>query len=394
MATLKHYSNIYIWNPELCPHTRPLFVELRANARVSDVWYIADREFPNRREQLGLAFYPGAEDRIVVGPDKSAVENIVSSSPPDSIHLFVGIHWVPSIVSGIAAAIRHKRHFGVWHEPRVYNGVKGVARLAHSWLTERAIRAHADFILAVGAHGPTWFQMAGYDSHKIFPFAYFLTQPNETHSKALGAAAKAPYRVAFLGRLEQSKGFDLFLGALPRVKSSIEAYIAGNGSLARNAQEAADRDSRVRYLGTIPMDEVFGFLAKTDILVLPSVTIDDGWGAVVSEALMAGAAVVVSEKVGASVLLKDLVRGTVVRAGSSLEIAKAIDEVVDRKLLDPKVREERSRWAIEHLGSSAGVVHFLQILDHLYGGAERPLPYFEQDMIADVRAPDRGGNSQ
>ncbi|MDP1045310.1 glycosyltransferase, partial [Klebsiella pneumoniae] len=56
--------------------------------------------------------------------------------------------------------------------------------------------------------------------------------------------------------------------------------------------------------GVLPMSDVNCFFRQVDVLVLASTTADDGWGVVVSEALMCGVAVVATATVGASVVLE------------------------------------------------------------------------------------------
>jgi glycosyltransferase involved in cell wall biosynthesis len=133
------------------------------------------------------------------------------------------------------------------------------------------------------------------------------------------------------------------------------------------------------------MAEVPTFLSKTDILVLPSITMDDGWGAVVSEAMMAGTAVVSSYKVGASMCLADEVRGTVVRRLTGGEIAAATDRIITKGLCAEPYRKIRSQWADEHLTQRIGADYLVKIFDHLFNGLPRPGSFvFLNDRQANV----------
>jgi hypothetical protein len=104
---------------------------------------------------------------------------------------------------------------------------------------------------------------------------------------------------------------------------------------------------------------------------------DDGWGAVISEALMAGAAVVSSYKVGASMCLADEVRGKVVRGLTGTEVAAAIDGIICNGLCAKSFREIRSQWADKHLTARVGVEYLLKILDHLFHERARPKSYVQ-----------------
>lgn len=362
--------SIYFWTAEVSPHLLPVFDELRARPRVRKAVYVASGELGEVRRNLGWSVDVADGEDFVLGPDASRIDALVRESDPDSVHVFAGIRWYPAIVAGLAAVRRHGRRFGVLSEPRVLEGVKGLARLLQSWATEGFVRRRADFVLAIGAHGPAWFRLAGYGRRKIFPFAYFLPNPRRTIA-ATRTPGDAPV-VAFLGRLERLKGFHLFLEALPHLRHAVRVEVAGSGSLASEAAARSDHGGSFVFHGALPIAKVPEFLGAIDILVLPSITKDDGWGAVVSEALMAGAAVVASERVGASMCLTDPVRGEIVCDLTGAGVARAVDALIDRGILDDAGRRKRAEWAARHLDRAAGADHFLRILDSIYVGRPRP----------------------
>jgi glycosyltransferase involved in cell wall biosynthesis len=365
---------VYLWEPETSPHKLPLFRELLVHNRISSAKFIAQGELNEHRRLEGWQTDLCGDASVMVAPTGKEIDSIVANSPKDSIHIFSGIHWVPCIVDGLRAVVRYNRRFGILHEPRVFEGMGGLARLAHSWLTEASLRQNASFVLAIGAHGPKWFRMAGYGKDRIFPFAYFLPMRPPTSDASFEIKSSAPV-VSFLGRLEKLKGIHLFLDAIEHLKNEANFYIAGHGTCAPLVEHAQRDHSNVNFLGPIKMAEVPNFLSKTDILVLPSITMDDGWGAVVSEAMMAGAAVVSSYKVGASMCLADEVRGTVVRRLAGPEIAVATDRIITRGLCADTYRNIRSQWADEHLTQRIGAEYLVNIFDHLFDGQPRPASF-------------------
>jgi glycosyltransferase involved in cell wall biosynthesis len=363
--------DVYFWEPETSPHKLPLFHELLVHKRISSAKFIAQGELNEYRRLEGWQTDLCEDTSVILAPTSKEIESIVASSATNSIHIFSGMHWVPCIVDGLRAAVRHNRRFGLLHEPRVFEGMGGWARLAHSWLTEAPLRQNASFVLAIGVHGPNWFRMAGYRKDRIFPFAYFLPKRPPSSDASFWIRSSAPV-VSFLGRLEKLKGIHLFLDAIDHVKGEANFYVAGHGTCSSLVEQTLRNHPNVNFLGAIKMAEVPYFLSKTDILVLPSITMDDGWGAVVSEALMAGAAVVASYKVGASMCLADEVRGTVVRRLTGLEIAAATDRIVTNGLCAEPYRNVRRQWASEHLTQRVGAEYLLSIFDHLFQGRPRP----------------------
>ena len=364
---------LYLWEPTVSPHKLGLFDALAKSPAVEEITYIAEKPLTPERRELGWAVpEPLAPERLIIAPDKKQIHDIVSHAHANAIHIFSGIHWVPCIESGIAEAIRLQRHFGLMHEARAFEGLKGWARLAHSWITEGALRRSADFVLAIGRHGPRWFASAGYQRRKIFPFAYFLPYHEARHETTKGAT-----RICFLGRLTQDKGLPLFLDALHLTHNHVHAEIAGTGPEEPAVEAAVHRSGgALRHRGVLAMKDVPAFLAQTDVLVLPSRTKQDGWGAAITEALLQGAAVVATDLVGGSICLDDRSRGRVVKRLSPLALARAIDDLIDGGLLTVELRQHRSEWAQNHLTDTAGARYLLDILSHLYQSGPRPPPFY------------------
>ena len=78
--------------------------------------------------------------------------------------------------------------------------------------------------------------------------------------------------------------------------------------------------------------------------MLPSVN-KDGWGAVVSEALMQGTPVISSDKCGSSVLIKNSERGAVVRAGSVKQLHDAIIKQINKGKVTITQKQKIIQWS-------------------------------------------------
>lgn len=364
-----------MWEPTVSPHKLDLYRALRRHAAVGEVIYVAQEGLFEERVQQGWQLGGLDDVTCVTAPTAEDVRRMVRESPPDAIHLFSGIHWVPCIVEGLRAVISAGRRFGLMSEPRVLEGPKGLARLAHSWVSEGAVRRQAGFVLAIGRHGPSWFRLAGY--RRIFPFAYFLPDQS-TGRRVEERPADAPVRLTYLGRLARPKGVHLFLEALSHIRVPVAVTVAGGGDDAGLVEAfCRAQPGRIDYCGVIPMTEVPDLLARTDILMQPSITRDDGWAAVVSEALMAGAAVIATEQVGASICLDDRRRGVVVRRADAAHLARAVDDFVAGGGLEPAHRSYRAAWAVAHLTGAMGARTLVAILEHIYSGGPPPPSYLD-----------------
>jgi glycosyltransferase involved in cell wall biosynthesis len=366
---------IYFWEPCISPHKLALFRALLDHGRVDHCVYVTQEIMLAERLTQGWPIEPVDDLDVRVGPTEDEVRRIIAEAPANALHLFSCVHWVPCVVQGIRAAVDANARFAIMAEPRVREGVKGLMRLAHSWVTERHVRRNADFVLAIGRNGPSWFRRTGYRRDRIFPFAYFLPISSDPDA---GAVRDVP-KIGYLGRLIKPKGFDLFLEAMPLLRQPASIAIAGSGDRAEAIEALSHQmPGKVDFRGTIAMADVPSFLADIDILVLPSITTDDGWGAVVSEALMAGAAVVATHKVGASICLDADWRGAVSFSLQPRDLAKLIDAVIahDGLMVDTQ-RQCRRVWANEHLSGRAGAAYLMAVLDHIHDGGARPAAFYE-----------------
>jgi len=138
------------------------------------------------------------------------------------------------------------------------------------------------------------------------------------------SSAGAP-KFCFVGTASETKGFeDLLLSfSLHRAENpDSELHIIGDVGAARNFG-ASDGQAGVTLHGKKNHAALARLLAGMDALILPSVL--DSFGMVVPEALAAGLYVIVSDRVGAGMMVADERIGSIVRAGdrSALTLALA-----------------------------------------------------------------------
>jgi glycosyltransferase involved in cell wall biosynthesis len=101
------------------------------------------------------------------------------------------------------------------------------------------------------------------------------------------------------------------------------------------------QDSQVTYIGNVPQTELRSIYARSDVLVLPSVS--DAFGLVVLEAMSVGLPVVVSESVGASDLVQHGGAGLVIPARNT----EAIQDALMWLYSNPAIREAMAGQALQ-----------------------------------------------
>ena len=136
----------------------------------------------------------------------------------------------------------------------------------------------------------------------------------------------------FVGRLAPEKNLERLIKAFAELQNSELAaqswdlVFVGDGplrkSLETQASESANPD-HIQFAGGHPWFKVPEWLAKSDILVLPSLS--EPWGLVVNEAMVCGMPVIVSTKCGcADDLLKNGVNGFSFNPESRDELKNAL----------------------------------------------------------------------
>jgi glycosyltransferase involved in cell wall biosynthesis len=108
------------------------------------------------------------------------------------------------------------------------------------------------------------------------------------------------FRLIFFSRIEEKKGLDILLDALPLVTFPFTLTIAGNGDSAyiNTLKKLAEKNgvaANINWVG-FRSDDKFRMLAGEDLLVLPSH--DENFGNVVIESLSEGTAALLSPFVG------------------------------------------------------------------------------------------------
>lgn len=359
------------WEPSVSPHKLALFGALAARPEVAGCVYVAQEGLPSGRAAQGWALATIDTFDIRITPDAARIAELFDAIPSViTIHLFSGLRHVPVIRLGLRRAIASRAIYGIMSEPRVADGWRGRLRIIQSWLTERRVRRSVSFILAIGRNGPPWFTRVGYQRDRIYGFAYFLPIPTILQAVAHDRVPA----IAYVGRLVPEKGIVLFLDAVETLDMPCRIVVAGGGPLAGSVAARVRALPHGDCLGVIAMDAVADLLANVDVLVQPSLTTDDGWGAVVGEALLAGAKAVATPQVGASILLDDPRRGAVAPTdpdGLAATIREALSDG-----LDPASRCARARWAAATVSGAAGAARLLAIVEHLLaeGPAVPPFP--------------------
>ncbi|TWR25199.1 glycosyltransferase [Mucilaginibacter pallidiroseus] len=161
----------------------------------------------------------------------------------------------------------------------------------------------------------------------------------KAHSQRTGVL-----KLLFFSRIEEKKGLDIFIDALPLINAPISLTIAGSGSIEyinqlKGKVSSLGLDDRINWVGFHDMDK-FDVLAAHDLLVLPSY--DENFGNVVVEALSVGTAVLISEHVGLAGYVAQNKLGWVCEQNTN-DLANTINEIyINQGHQLARIRQEAS----------------------------------------------------
>ena len=144
----------------------------------------------------------------------------------------------------------------------------------------------------------------------------------------------------FVGRLEPVKGLEYLVKAcdeLVQQNNHFVLNIVGEGSLGDSLKLAAQEKklNNLFFHGRISEKEKFSILKETDVLILPSTSIGEGFGYVCLEAMISSCACITTELgTGTSFVNQHGFTGLVVAPGDSNELAAAMERfITDKRFL-------------------------------------------------------------
>ena len=351
---------VWFWQRIVSPHMAGLAAALAAAGR--DVTYVAEQEMSADRAAQGWQVPPLGAARLRFAPTSDAVREAVREAPEDSIHICQGLR--ANGLVGVAQRTLAERGIRQWviMETVDDSGWRGALKRLEYRRLIRQWRPRIEGVLATGHATPGWLAGRGIPADRVFPFAYFL--PDRPQPIAQRFEPQAPFRFLFVGRFIELKRIDLLIDALGRLGgANFELVLAGSGPLEAALRTLAEKKlpGRVDWLGRRPIGEIPALMAEADCLVLPSR--NDGWGAVVSEALMAGTPAICSDACGAAGIAQASGVGGVFPAGNVEALAALLRQVIARGRQTPEGRATLANWAC-CLDATAGAKYLEEILLH------------------------------
>lgn len=360
-------TKYFLWEWAPSPHLGNILDGLASMG--ADVEYLVGNEAYRHRQDQGWPLPNWSSVPISVLGDRAAISDLIENSHPSDVHICAGLRANRFIKNVVAELRKRRRTFFVFLETIDERTIlRHIKRPMYRFGFFRN-RSSIEGVLAAGLSTGSWVSKRGVPSAKIFDFGYFLSGQN---LKIDSLQRDDQFRLLFVGSLIERKRVDLILDALPALPGSVRLDIVGDGPLREALEDKAEAHSagRVTFHGTKEMKEIPEFLLGSDCLVLPST--HDGWGAVISEAMILGTPVVCSNGCGASIVVQASGFGRVFEKDSLEGLQVALMEQIREGPVTSQKRARLASWS-NCLTAGAGASYLSDIVQFLRVGGSRPL---------------------
>jgi glycosyltransferase involved in cell wall biosynthesis len=297
---------------------------------------------------------------------------ILENNSKESIHIFSGISAFKKVQMAFDYAVKNGCKTAILTEALDFRGVKGVLRYLRGFIHKMKYDKHITFVLAIGSNCVEQFKRWGFDKAKIFEWAYTIEKVNIVIKPMDGE----PYKIIYAGSLLHLKGIDLLiksLSALHADRYNFDIYTSNSfsNSYEKGIKSLILKNQKIKLFPFIDNNLLKQKISEYDLLVLPSRY--DGWGGVVSEAIMIGTPVLVSENCGShTVVNNNSIAGKIIKELTVSGIARDLHQLIQKGKQNPTDRELLIEWANAHISGKAMANYFEGIMENIKNGGLKP----------------------
>lgn len=187
------------------------------------------------------------------------------------------------------------------------------------------------YVLAASCFLPYDLSLFGFNNNKVFKWGYFPDCANENIER------KQDNTILYAGRFIKLKHIETVIevaNLLNKDGFNFKINIVGEGIEEQSLKELVNKyglHQKVEFLGSKPHKELMEIMQTSQIFMFTS-DFNEGWGAVVNEAMEAGCVPVVSSAVGSSgFLIKHNENGKIYKFGNYKNAYKAVKELLENK---------------------------------------------------------------
>lgn len=226
--------------------------------------------------------------------------------------------------------------------------------------------------------------------NKYFKWGHFIEiKPYEQAQRILQDKIinqAKPVSILWAGRLIELKHPELVILTANRLKQQgyqFDLNIIGTGILEDYLKNMVDQyhlSDCVHFLGTMQPQEVRTYMEASDIYLFTS-DFNEGWGAVLGEAMASGCAVVVSHGIGATpFLVRHMHNGLIYETGNIDSLYRNVKQLVDSSELRISLAEQAIYTMSNLWNAEVGAERFYNVAIALL--ASNPIPTYSDGPMS------------
>ncbi len=266
-------------------------------------------------------------------------------SDTDIYHFHIAPPILPEI-GLLLAKLKKKRAILTYHNDVIAQGRLGVvASVYNKTLLKLLLNGVDKIIVHTEKYRKSSPYLSPYEKKtEIIPsgvdIEHFSIKDKETAKHWLDIQNQTILFVGSLNIKHRYKGVDLLIKAMPAIVQKVpdaRLIIIGKGELKKEYEALVEQlglTEYVRFEGFVEDKLLASYYKAADVLTMPSINEQEGWGLAPIEALACGTPVVVSDRAGVSEVI-DASVGAIARAGDVNDLASKIRQVLIARY-DPK----------------------------------------------------------
>lgn len=193
------------------------------------------------------------------------------------------------------------------------------------------------YLLCASSYVKSDVKLLGFNPEKCYRFGYLPLSGDGISEEQLSSKCNnMPVELLYVGRLIKLKRVNDVIKCvyqLTKLGVYTNLTIIGDGSERQELEKLVRKlklEDRIRFIGFQPPDTVYYYMKKSNVLFFSS-NKQEGWGAVVNEALFNGCSVLVSDSCGsAKYLIKNGINGYVYKTGNVRDMSLKAMELIGK----------------------------------------------------------------
>ncbi len=245
---------------------------------------------------------------------------------------------------------------------------------------KRYLRFRNFYVLCASAYTPLDYARIGAFIGKTYKWGYFPAVKRFDDVDRL-LAKKQPASLLWVARFIDWKHPERAIEVAKRLKA--EGYrftlrMIGNGALENEMRELIEREDLtdcVELLGSMKPEQVREHMEKSEIFLFTSDR-NEGWGAVLNEAMNSACAAVADSMIGAApFLVRHGENGYLYESENAEDLYQKVKYLLDHEDDRKRMAKNAYRTMAEEWNAENAAKRFLELCKHMLSGAYKPFPF-------------------